>query len=174
MNPTNDICRFAMTLLTPLKVPRHPNVVSDMSDFNSIGGTVRARAADELRDRILTGRLKAGNPRSTSMRSPGSSASAAPRCGRRCSSSPTRVWWRSHPAAGSPCWASRPRMRWTTSRCWPPCRQGGGVGGGDGSPRRIWTPARLARPGGGTPRTSWRPTGAFTGRSTWRRGRPAS
>jgi DNA-binding GntR family transcriptional regulator len=31
-----------------------------MSDFNSIGGTVRSRATRELRDRILTGRLKAG------------------------------------------------------------------------------------------------------------------
>ena len=31
-----------------------------MSDFNSIGGTVRARAAGELRDRILTGRLRPG------------------------------------------------------------------------------------------------------------------
>jgi DNA-binding GntR family transcriptional regulator len=31
-----------------------------MSDFKSIGGTVRARAADELRDRILTGRLEPG------------------------------------------------------------------------------------------------------------------
>jgi DNA-binding GntR family transcriptional regulator len=31
-----------------------------MSDFKTIGGTVRARAARELRDRILTGRLRAG------------------------------------------------------------------------------------------------------------------
>jgi DNA-binding GntR family transcriptional regulator len=31
-----------------------------MSDFKAIGGTVRARAASELRDRILTGRLVAG------------------------------------------------------------------------------------------------------------------
>jgi DNA-binding GntR family transcriptional regulator len=31
-----------------------------MSDFKSIGGTVRARAAEELRDRILTGRLEPG------------------------------------------------------------------------------------------------------------------
>jgi DNA-binding GntR family transcriptional regulator len=31
-----------------------------MSDFKSIGGTVRARAATELRDRILTGRLRGG------------------------------------------------------------------------------------------------------------------
>jgi DNA-binding GntR family transcriptional regulator len=31
-----------------------------MSDFKSIGGTVRSRAAAELRDRILTGRLPAG------------------------------------------------------------------------------------------------------------------
>jgi DNA-binding GntR family transcriptional regulator len=31
-----------------------------MSDFKSIGGTVRARAATELRDRILTGRLRPG------------------------------------------------------------------------------------------------------------------
>ena len=31
-----------------------------MSDFKAIGGTVRARAATELRDRILTGRLRAG------------------------------------------------------------------------------------------------------------------
>jgi len=32
-----------------------------MSDFKSIGGTVRSRAADELRDRILTGRLRRGD-----------------------------------------------------------------------------------------------------------------
>ncbi len=31
-----------------------------MSDFKPIGGTVRARAASELRDRILTGRLRPG------------------------------------------------------------------------------------------------------------------
>jgi DNA-binding GntR family transcriptional regulator len=31
-----------------------------MSDFKSIGGTVRSRAAGELRDRILTGRLRPG------------------------------------------------------------------------------------------------------------------
>src|SRR5689334_329418 len=31
-----------------------------MSDFKPIGGTVRARAANELRDRILTGRLRPG------------------------------------------------------------------------------------------------------------------
>ena len=32
-----------------------------MSDINSIGGTVRSRAVSELRDRILTGRLRAGD-----------------------------------------------------------------------------------------------------------------
>jgi DNA-binding GntR family transcriptional regulator len=32
-----------------------------MSDFKSIGGTVRSRAADELRSRILTGRLRPGD-----------------------------------------------------------------------------------------------------------------
>src|SRR5271169_5038366 len=32
-----------------------------MSDFKSIGGTVRSRAARELRDRILTGRLRPGD-----------------------------------------------------------------------------------------------------------------
>jgi len=32
-----------------------------MSDFKPIGGTVRARAAGELRDRILTGRLRRGS-----------------------------------------------------------------------------------------------------------------
>jgi DNA-binding GntR family transcriptional regulator len=31
-----------------------------MSDFKAIGGTVRSRAASELRDRVLTGRLRAG------------------------------------------------------------------------------------------------------------------
>ena len=31
-----------------------------MSDFKPIGGTVRDRAARELRDRILTGRLQPG------------------------------------------------------------------------------------------------------------------
>jgi DNA-binding GntR family transcriptional regulator len=31
-----------------------------MSDFKTIGGTVRGRAADELRDRILTGQLRPG------------------------------------------------------------------------------------------------------------------
>ena len=37
------------------------NVISDMPDIKSIGGTVRARAASELRDRILTGRLQPGS-----------------------------------------------------------------------------------------------------------------
>ncbi len=32
-----------------------------MSDFKPIGGTVRSRAARELRDRILTGRLRPGD-----------------------------------------------------------------------------------------------------------------
>lgn len=32
-----------------------------MSDFKSIGGTVRSRAAQELRDRVLTGRLRPGD-----------------------------------------------------------------------------------------------------------------
>lgn len=32
-----------------------------MSDFKSIGGTVRSRAARELRDRVLTGRLRPGD-----------------------------------------------------------------------------------------------------------------
>jgi DNA-binding GntR family transcriptional regulator len=32
-----------------------------MPDIKAIGGTVRARAADELRDRILTGRLRPGD-----------------------------------------------------------------------------------------------------------------
>lgn len=32
-----------------------------MSDFKAIGGTVRSRAADELRDRVLTGRLRPGD-----------------------------------------------------------------------------------------------------------------
>jgi DNA-binding GntR family transcriptional regulator len=36
------------------------NIICDMSDFKPIGGTVRARAANELRDRILTGRLRPG------------------------------------------------------------------------------------------------------------------
>jgi DNA-binding GntR family transcriptional regulator len=31
-----------------------------MSDFKGIGGTVRGRAASELRDRVLTGRLRSG------------------------------------------------------------------------------------------------------------------
>lgn len=31
-----------------------------MSDFKAIGGTVRSRAASELRDRVLTGRLRPG------------------------------------------------------------------------------------------------------------------
>src|SRR5580693_6925418 len=35
-------------------------VVCDMPDFKSIGATVRGRAATELRNRILTGRLRPG------------------------------------------------------------------------------------------------------------------
>lgn len=35
-------------------------MLSDMSDIKSIGGTVRSRAAHELRDRVLTGRLAPG------------------------------------------------------------------------------------------------------------------
>ena len=99
-----------------------------MSDFKSIGGTVRARAANELRDRILTGRLRPGDPRSISTRSPRSSAPAARRSARRCSSSPTRAWSRSRPAAASPCSASPPTTRSTTSPCsprWPARRPSG-------------------------------------------------
>ena len=44
----------------PAAAPGPANVECDMSDFKSIGGTVRSRAATELRDRILTGRLRPG------------------------------------------------------------------------------------------------------------------
>jgi DNA-binding GntR family transcriptional regulator len=63
MNPTSDIWRVLVLKGLPLHRSGWPskNVICGMPDFKPIGGTVRARAADELRDRILTGRLAPGS-----------------------------------------------------------------------------------------------------------------
>jgi DNA-binding GntR family transcriptional regulator len=44
-----------------LFIRRRPNLICNISDIKLINTTVRAQAADELRDRILTGRLRPGD-----------------------------------------------------------------------------------------------------------------
>jgi DNA-binding GntR family transcriptional regulator len=58
MNPTNAICRF-VAIRSPFE--RTPNLICNISDIKLITTTVRAQAANELRDRILTGRLQPGD-----------------------------------------------------------------------------------------------------------------
>src|ERR1700677_105278 len=58
MNPTNAICRF-VAIRSPFE--RTPNLICNISDIKLIATTVRAQAANELRDRILTGRLQPGD-----------------------------------------------------------------------------------------------------------------
>ena len=45
----------------PYEIRHWPNLVCNISDIKLISTTVRAQAADELRDRILTGRLRPGD-----------------------------------------------------------------------------------------------------------------
>jgi DNA-binding GntR family transcriptional regulator len=63
MKPTSAICRFVLSAM------RHPllrncfvwRVICNISDIKLISTTVRTQAANELRDRILTGRLQPGD-----------------------------------------------------------------------------------------------------------------
>jgi DNA-binding GntR family transcriptional regulator len=67
MNPTSAICRFVPWAIVPPstyiwdRCERDPNLVCNISDIKVISTTVRAQAASELRDRILTGRLRPGD-----------------------------------------------------------------------------------------------------------------
>jgi DNA-binding GntR family transcriptional regulator len=67
MNPTSAICRFVPWAIAPPSTyiwdrrERNPNLVCNISDIKLINTTVRAQAASELRDRILTGRLRPGD-----------------------------------------------------------------------------------------------------------------
>jgi DNA-binding GntR family transcriptional regulator len=63
MNPTNAICRFARSaigLFLSLCV-QMKTLICNISDIKLISTTVRAQAASELRDRILTGQLRPGD-----------------------------------------------------------------------------------------------------------------
>src|ERR1700677_4005347 len=59
MNPTNAICRLFLAMRSPFE--RAPNLICNVSDIKLVTATVRAHAANELRDRILTGRLQPGD-----------------------------------------------------------------------------------------------------------------
>src|ERR1700735_3441342 len=59
MNPTNAICRFFLAIRSPSG--RTPNLICNISDIKLVTTPVRTRAANELRDRILTGRLQPGD-----------------------------------------------------------------------------------------------------------------
>ena len=144
-----------------------------MPDFKSIGGTVRARAAGELRDRILTGRLQPGSRLDLdeitrefgTSRTPVREAllelsyeglvSVTPRSGitvlgitpEDAMDNFAVLATLSGKAAE---WATDADLR---SRSWTSCT--------------TW-PARSA-----TPTMWWPPTGASTAPSTWPRGRPA-
>jgi DNA-binding GntR family transcriptional regulator len=59
MNPINAICRFFLAIRSPFG--RAPNLICNISDIKLVTTTVRAQAANELRDRILTGRLQPGD-----------------------------------------------------------------------------------------------------------------
>jgi DNA-binding GntR family transcriptional regulator len=59
MNPTNAICRLFVAIHAPFE--RAPNLICNISDIKLVTTTVRAQAANELRDRILTGRLQPGD-----------------------------------------------------------------------------------------------------------------
>src|SRR5580692_8734284 len=62
MNPTRAICRFVLATGRPLSYGLSAsNLICNISDIKLISTTVRAQAADELRDRILTGRLRPGD-----------------------------------------------------------------------------------------------------------------
>src|SRR5271169_2101709 len=59
MNPTSAICRLFLAIRSPFG--RAPNLICNILDIKLITTTVRAQAANELRDRILTGRLQPGD-----------------------------------------------------------------------------------------------------------------
>src|SRR5271156_3401258 len=59
MNPTNAICRLFLAIRSPFE--RAPNLICSISDIKLVTTTVRTQAANELRDRILTGRLQPGD-----------------------------------------------------------------------------------------------------------------
>src|ERR1700735_3287846 len=59
MNPTNAICRFFLAIRSPSG--RTPNLICNISDIKLVTTSVRTQAANELRDRILTGRLQPGD-----------------------------------------------------------------------------------------------------------------
>jgi DNA-binding GntR family transcriptional regulator len=60
MNPTNAISRFVLAISTPPDRAQ-PTLICNISDIKLIAETVRTQAANELRDRILTGRLRPGD-----------------------------------------------------------------------------------------------------------------
>jgi DNA-binding GntR family transcriptional regulator len=60
MNPTSAICRRVLSAISsPFRA--EVTVICNISDIKLIATTIRAQAADELRDRILTGRLQPGD-----------------------------------------------------------------------------------------------------------------
>ena len=64
MKPTSAICRrraFGHRSPFSCECERAPNLICNISDIKLISTTVRAQAANELRDRILTGRLQPGD-----------------------------------------------------------------------------------------------------------------
>src|SRR5580658_2479275 len=63
MKPTRAIWRFGLLVMASpyLLIARHGTLICNISDIKLISTTVRAQAANELRDRILTGRLQPGD-----------------------------------------------------------------------------------------------------------------
>src|SRR5580698_3748948 len=63
MKPTRAIWRFGLLVMASpyLLIARHGTLICNISDIKLISTTVRAQAANELRDRILTGRLGPGD-----------------------------------------------------------------------------------------------------------------
>jgi DNA-binding GntR family transcriptional regulator len=65
MKPTSAICRFELVAMGPpyqtATQQQAGNLICNISDIKLIATTVRAQAANELRDRILTGRLRPGD-----------------------------------------------------------------------------------------------------------------
>jgi DNA-binding GntR family transcriptional regulator len=59
MNPTNAICRVFLAIRSPFRAA--VTVLCNISHIKLIATTIRAQAASELRDRILTGRLQPGD-----------------------------------------------------------------------------------------------------------------
>src|ERR1700734_2132170 len=59
MNPTNAICRLFLAIRSPFRAGG--TVLCNISHIKLIATTVRAQAASELPDRMLTGRLQPGD-----------------------------------------------------------------------------------------------------------------